>query len=87
MERLFDVPASAVVDYVEQDWGAEPWTGGCPVASMGAGVLSVFADSWRATIGRIHWAGTETARHWNGYLEGALESAERVASEVAHFMD
>ena len=25
---------------------------------------------------------TETARHWTGYLEGALESAERVGCEV-----
>jgi monoamine oxidase len=81
-ERLLGAPAAAVVDYHEQDWSTEPWTGGCPVASLGTGALSTFKDAWREPVGRVHWAGTETARHWNGYLEGALESAERVASEV-----
>ncbi|MCL4287850.1 MAG: FAD-dependent oxidoreductase, partial [Thermoleophilia bacterium] len=33
-------------------------------------------------VGRIHWAGTETATVWSGYMEGALESAERVVAEV-----
>ncbi len=30
----------------------------------------------------IHWAGTETATRWMGYMDGALESGERVAREV-----
>jgi monoamine oxidase len=36
----------------------------------------------RAPIDRLHFAGTETASEWNGYLEGAVESGERVAVEV-----
>ena len=32
--------------------------------------------------GRIHWAGTETATEWMGYLEGAIQSGERAAGEV-----
>lgn len=80
--RLFSLESSAMVDFIEQDWSAEPWTGGCPVSSLAPGALTTFAEVWRAPVERIHWAGTETARHWNGYLEGALESAERVASEV-----
>jgi monoamine oxidase len=86
MERLLGAPASEAVDVVEQDWSAERWTGGCPVAAMGAGTLSVFAEAWRERVGRIHWAGTETARHWNGYLEGALESSERMVLEVSHLL-
>jgi hypothetical protein len=31
---------------------------------------------------RIFFCGTETAREWIGYIEGALESGERVAKEV-----
>jgi monoamine oxidase len=29
-----------------------------------------------------HWAGTETATYWNGYMDGAVSSGERVAVEV-----
>jgi monoamine oxidase len=30
----------------------------------------------------VHWAGTETAVHWNGYMDGAIEAGERAAAEV-----
>jgi monoamine oxidase len=30
----------------------------------------------------VHWAGTETATRWNGYIEGAVLSGERAAAEV-----
>ena len=33
----------------------------------------------REPIGPMHWAGTETATSWNGYMDGALQSGERAA--------
>jgi monoamine oxidase len=33
-------------------------------------------------LGRILWAGAETASEWNGYMDGAVESGERAAREV-----
>jgi len=36
----------------------------------------------RKPLGRVHWAGTETATEWSGYVEGALESGDRAAREV-----
>ena len=33
-------------------------------------------------LGRIHWAGTETAAVWNGYMDGAVRSGERAAEEA-----
>ncbi len=82
IERLLGVPAASAVHFAEQDWASEPFTGGCPVASFPTGGITAFAKVWRTPVGRIHWAGTETARYWNGYLEGALDSAERAAAEV-----
>ena len=35
---------------------------------------------------RIHFAGTETARQWMGYVDGAVESGVRVAEEIAERM-
>ena len=49
---------------------------------MGTDTLVPFASSLREPIGRIHWAGTETATEWNGYMEGALQSGERAARET-----
>jgi hypothetical protein len=36
----------------------------------------------RGESGPIHWAGTETATQWMGYLDGAVESADRATAEV-----
>lgn len=33
-------------------------------------------------FGRLHWAGTETSTFWNGYMDGAIRSGKRVATEV-----
>uniref|UniRef100_A0A2K6GJ05 Amine oxidase n=1 Tax=Propithecus coquereli TaxID=379532 RepID=A0A2K6GJ05_PROCO len=40
----------------------------------------------RQPVGRIYFAGTETATHWSGYMEGAVEAGERAAREVLHAM-
>ncbi len=70
------------IDYVDNDWTADPWTRGCFGASMGPGVLTTLGPSLRAPFGRIHWAGTETSPVWSGYIEGAIRSGERAAGEV-----
>lgn len=80
--RFFGKAASAPREYVEQDWQEEQWTRGCPVASFAPGAMLAFLPALRAPVGRLHWAGTETATEWNGYLEGALQSGERAAAEV-----
>jgi monoamine oxidase len=36
----------------------------------------------RQPVGRIYFAGTETATRWSGYMEGAVEAGERAAREV-----
>ncbi len=82
MVRLFGREAGEPTEYVEQDWQAEPWTGGCPVSNAAPGGWTAVGDAMRTPVGRVHWAGTETATVWNGYLEGALQSGERAAGEV-----
>jgi monoamine oxidase len=34
----------------------------------------------------VHWAGTETAMYWNGYLDGAVSSGKRAAAEVEELL-
>jgi monoamine oxidase len=68
--------------YFDQVWAREVYTGGCPVGVMPPGVLTEYGGALRAPVGRIHWAGTETATVWNGYMDGAVQSGKRAAAEV-----
>ncbi len=80
--RLFGAEAASPERYVEHDWQAEPWTRGCPIGFAAPGVLTSCGSALREPIGRLHFAGTETARQWTGYMEGAVESGERAADEA-----
>lgn len=33
-------------------------------------------------MGRLYFAGTETATEWSGYMEGAVQAGERASREV-----
>lgn len=68
--------------FVTKSWAEDEWTRGCYVGYTGPGVLTSFGEAIRAPIGRIHWAGTETATEWNGYMDGAVQSGQRAAKEV-----
>ena len=80
--RYFGPEAAHPTGYVERDWAAEEWTRGCYGAHCPPGVWTQFGKSLRLPIGPLHWAGTETASEWSGYLDGAVESGERAAREV-----
>ncbi|KAF7250938.1 Amine oxidase [flavin-containing] [Varanus komodoensis] len=38
----------------------------------------------REPVGRIFFAGTETATEWSGYMEGAVQAGERAAREILY---
>jgi monoamine oxidase len=49
---------------------------------MTTGGWTEYGRALRASIGPLHWAGAETAAVWNGYMDGAVRSGERAASEI-----
>jgi monoamine oxidase len=49
---------------------------------MPPGGWTGFGTALRAPVGRLHWAGAETAMVWNGYMDGAVESGQRAAREA-----
>src|SRR5215207_1552512 len=69
-------------DYFDKSWAEDPWTRGCYVGYLPTGVLTGYRDAIHHPVGPIHWAGTETATEWNGYMDGAVQSGERAADEV-----
>ncbi|TXH05317.1 MAG: flavin monoamine oxidase family protein [Nevskiaceae bacterium] len=81
--RYFGNDAAQPLDYIEQSWMNEEWTRGCYGGVFAPGAWLDFGAALRAPVGRIHWAGTETATVWNGYMDGAVRSGEAAASAVA----
>ena len=82
LSRVFGPEALTPIDYFDHDWLTEPFIGGGYSCYAPPGVMTAGYEQITAPIGPIHWAGTETARLYQGYVEGALESAERAVAEV-----
>jgi monoamine oxidase len=82
LARTLGDQARDLLEYLDRDWSAEPFTRGCYGAHMPPGAWTVYGPALRQPVSRIHWAGTETAEHWTGYIDGAIESGQRVAAEV-----
>lgn len=79
--RALGSSAHHPVDWHEKAWQEDLHVRGGYSALPRVGALA----AWTAPptpAGRVHWAGTETARTWTGYLEGAVESGLRAAREV-----
>ncbi|MFL5779941.1 MAG: flavin monoamine oxidase family protein [Thermoleophilaceae bacterium] len=82
LETIFGPRAAKVERIVESDWRGERWSRGCPIALGTPHALTRFGPALRRPVGRVHWAGTETADYWAGYMDGAVRSGERVAREI-----
>ena len=82
LARLFGPRAERPRAFLERDWAAEEWSLGGPVSSMGTGTMSRFGRALRDPVGPLHWAGTERARRWCGYMDGAVRSGEEAANAV-----
>jgi monoamine oxidase len=71
------------VEWHEKAWHLDENCGGgylaYPIAGTSEGLLPMPCEP----VNNLHWAGTETAQEHPGYLEGAVQSGERAAHEVA----
>jgi len=80
--QYFGPQAATPISYADYNWLADDWARGCYTGVMPPGVMTTVGHTLRIPCGRVHWAGTETARRWTGYIEGAIESGERAAEEI-----
>ncbi|MBB6097351.1 monoamine oxidase [Deinobacterium chartae] len=87
LARYFGGQAARPLAYHDLDWTLEAFSLGCYVGLTPPGVLSRYGQALRRPEGLVHFAGTETALRWNGYMDGAVESGRRVAREVACGLD
>ncbi|HZA10674.1 flavin monoamine oxidase family protein [Mycobacterium sp.] len=80
---IFGDAAHDPIDYIDHCWGTEPFAAGGPTAAVPPGSWTRYGPWLRRPVGAIHWAGTETADEWTGFLDGAVRSGKRAAAEVA----
>ncbi|MFN4146316.1 MAG: flavin monoamine oxidase family protein [Runella sp.] len=79
---FFGEKARQPLRYLDHTWTTEEWSGGCYAGIMPPHLWTQAGEALRQPVGKIHWAGTETSDVWNGYMEGAIRSGERVAAEI-----
>jgi monoamine oxidase len=82
LARLFGPRARRVERWLERDWTAEPWARGGYGGALAPGAWTQLGPALRAPVGRVHWAGTETASRWTGYMDGAVRSGADAARDV-----
>ncbi len=75
-------PLGGMQGYYEMLWNREEFSGGGPTGFATPGTTLEYGAAIRDPVGLVHWAGTETATRWTGYMDGAVESGERAAAEV-----
>lgn len=80
---LFGDAALKPIDYLDHCWSAEQFAPGGPTAAVPPGSWTQYGRWLREPVDAIHWAGTETADEWTGFLDGAVRSGQRAAAEVA----
>lgn len=79
---IFGPQVETATDILIQRWDLEEFSRGGPVAYGPPGLLTQYGQHLRPPIGNLHFAGTETALQWAGYMDGAISSGERAAAEV-----
>lgn len=78
----FGPKAASPLEFIETAWWTEEWTRGCSMAHLPPGILTRYGPILREPMGRVHWAGTETATVSHGAIDGAVRSGQRAAAEI-----
>jgi monoamine oxidase len=82
MRRLLPGIRGEIVGVAHKAWQEDPWAGGGWGWTQ-PGELAWMFPAMRQAEGRVHFAGEHTSL-WIAWMNGALESAERVVAEILH---
>jgi monoamine oxidase len=82
MRQLLPGIRGQIVGVAHKAWQEDPWAGG-GWGWVQPGELRWMFPAMRQVEGRVHFAGEHTSI-WAAWMNGALESAERVAAEILH---
>ena len=82
MRRMLPGIRGEIVGVADKAWQEDPWAGGGWGWTQ-PGELAWMFPAMRQVEGRVHFAGEHTSL-WIAWMNGALESAERVVAEILH---
>ena len=82
MRQLLPGIRGEIVGVAHKAWQEDPWAGGGWGWTQ-PGELRWMFPAMRQVEGRVHFAGEHTSL-WIAWMNGALESAERVVAEILH---
>jgi monoamine oxidase len=86
LARIFGERAASPQELLIKDWGSDVWTNPHDVPGLGSPNYGLFGhEVYQHSYldGRLHWCSTETAPHYAGHIEGALEAAERTLKNIS----
>ena len=86
LTTLWGPQAGEIEDLVIHNWNQEPWSGGAFTSFFTPGAWTTYGRAWQAPHDRVVWAGTEVARRWPGYFEGAIEAGLSAAEQVRQLL-
>ncbi|PAA72676.1 hypothetical protein BOX15_Mlig030979g1 [Macrostomum lignano] len=71
------------IDYAEHSWCSEPYHSTCMASAVSVGCGSLLlSPELSKPFHRVHFAGSDMADEWIGYMEGAVQSAKRATAEL-----
>ena len=80
--RYFGNRALNPIGYIDLAWVQEIHTRGAYGSFNPPGVLTSLNDPLARTFGRVHYASADASPQWPGYMDGAIRSGERAASQA-----
>lgn len=83
LAHLYGAEALKLIDYEDFAWGNDTFAPGGPNPAVAPKAWTTFGPLLREPVGRVHWAGTETADETSGTMNGAILSGHRAATDVA----
>jgi cytochrome c2 len=75
------LPEIEVADTLSYDWHLDPYSLGT-WCILRKGQMTRYLAALREPHGRVHFAGGDLALGWRGFIDGAIESGNRVAQQV-----
>ncbi|TFV94252.1 flavin monoamine oxidase family protein [Algoriphagus kandeliae] len=80
--QYFGEKAKDPIQYIDFTMSDETWSQGCYAGLMPVGAWTTWREAYRKPEGNLHFAGTEAATVWHGYIEGAVRAGEAAALEI-----
>jgi monoamine oxidase len=80
--KLYGERALKPESFTRRVWADEQYSGGGPVMTLSPGLLAGNEPALSDPVGPIHFAGTEAAGTWTGYIEGAVLAGEAAADRL-----